>query len=214
MRLCLAAALALGLATSARAQNLVTDPSFTRGLGAWSNAYVTGAYTMTWALSPSVRPGSGSALLSFDSPAGGAWSLCLPIAAGVQYDYGFSILYPDGTRTIGLNEAYSVYSGPGCTGTDLGGYVLPIFPMQLNTWITRAPYRFLAPPGSQSVFISFMALGVGGAKATAYVDDVYVAPAGTVPPIDPPAPAPSLSSLSLIALAAALGLAGLMRLHR
>jgi hypothetical protein len=208
MRSCLAAAaFFLGLAAPAGAQNLVADPSFRLGLGAWSNAYVVGAYTMTWVPSPSVRPGSGSALLSFDAPAGGAWSVCVPVQGGLQYDYGFSIYYPDAARTVGLNEAFTIYSGPGCTGTDLGGYVLPINAGQLNTWITRAPLRFTTPPAAQSVFISFMALGVGGAKATAYVDDVYLGQAGTIPPIDPPPAIPSLSTPGLLALGAALALA-------
>jgi hypothetical protein len=207
MRLCLCAAFALGLAAPAAAQNLVPDPSFRSGLGAWSDVYVVGAYTMTWVASPSVRPGSGSALFSFDAPAHGAWSLCLPVVAGGRYDYGFSILYPDAARTVGLNEAFTLYDGPGCTGSVLGGYVLPIVPMQLNTWQTRAPYQIVAPPGSQSIFVSFMALGVGGAKVTAYVDDVYVAPSGTVPPIDAPPPIPVLSTAGVLALGFALALA-------
>ena len=209
MRLRLAAGFVLGLAAPAVAQNLVPDPAFTQGLGIWSNIYVLGTYTMTWVPSPSVRPGSGSARLNFDGPAGnGAWSLCIPVSAGRSYDWGFSILYPDATRTIGLNEAYSVFDGPGCTGNSLQGFVLPISPMQLNAWITRAPSTFTAPPGSQSFFMSFVALGVPGAKATAYVDDIYLAQSGTVPPIDPPAPAPSLSTLGVLALGAALALSG------
>ncbi|HQQ76144.1 MAG TPA: hypothetical protein PLB01_02225 [Thermoanaerobaculia bacterium] len=207
MRFCLVAAAVVVLTTPARSQNLVADPSFRQGLGAWSDVYVIGAYTMTWVPSPSVRPGSGSALLSFDAPARGAWSVCVPVQGGLQYDYGFSIYYPDAARTIGLNEAYGVYSGPGCTGTDLGGYVLPIVPAQLNTWITRAPYRFTTPPAAQSVIITFMALGVGGAKATAYVDDIYLGQAGTIPPIDPPPAIPSLATPGLLALGAALALA-------
>ena len=56
--------------------------------------------------------------------------------------------------------------------------------------------------------MSFVALGVPGAKATAYVDDIYLAQSGTVPPIDPPAAVPSLSTLGVLALGAALALSG------
>ena len=184
MRLRFAAGFVLGLAAPAVAQNLVPDPAFTQGLGIWSNIYVLGTYTMTWVPSPSVRPGSGSARLNFDGPAGnGAWSLEHPGLGRTLVRLG--LLDPlsgrdaDDRTERGLFRLRRTRNARGIRS----GIVLPISPMQVNAWITRVPLSFTAPAGSQSFFMSFVALGVPGAKATAYVDDIYLAQSGTVPPI-------------------------------
>lgn len=213
MRLCLAAVFALVFAAPLRAQNLVSDPAFTQGVGAWSSLGVTGSFTMTFNAGVSRRPGSGSALLSFDSPAFGSYVTCVNVVPGQQYDWGYSIRYPDAARLIGLNELFDRFTGPGCTGTSLGGYFLPLSPgaANVNVWLDTFAARFVAPATCQSVRIGFGAVGLGGAKITAQLDDVYVGATGTVPPIDPPAPAPALSTLSLLVLAGALALAGAYR---
>ncbi len=204
----LAGALALGAAGAARAQNMIPDPAFTRGVGAWTPMAITGNFSMTFVPGFSQRPGSGSGFLSFTGAASGAFTVCLPVAGGRSYDWGYSVYFPDPARIPGLNEWYSAYDGPGCTGPLSGfGGVLPIFPTQAAAWFS--PKTTLRMPAtSQSFLAGFTALGVGGAQPLAYVDDVFFAPAGTVPPIDPPADIPSLSGPGLLACAAALALAG------
>lgn len=163
---------------------------------------------MTFAPGFSKRSGSGSALLAFDSPASGVYSVCVNVTGGQTYEWGYSIFFPDPARTTGLYETLSGYSGAGCTGSVVGGYALGIVPGATNVWGSVKAFLFPAPANCRSILVGFGTVGVQGLKATAYVDDVYLALAGSVPPIDPPAPAPALSTLSLIALGGALALAG------
>lgn len=205
------AMIALVLAAPLSAQNLVSDPAFTQGVGAWSSLGVTGNYSITFNAGVSRRPGSGSALLSFDSPAFGSYVTCVDVVPGQQYDWGYSIRYPDAARLVGLNELFDRFTGPGCTGSSLGGYFLPLSPgvANVNIWMDTFAARFVAPATCQSVRIGFGAVGLGGAKITAQLDDVFVGATGTVPPIDPLPAIPSLSTLGLLALGAALALAAL-----
>jgi hypothetical protein len=210
MRLCLATVLALGLAEPAAAQNLLPDPAFKNGVGAWSPSAISGNYTMTFAPGVSVRPGSGSALLSLDAPSGGTYSVCVAVTGGRTYEWGYWIYFPDSNRTTGLAERLDGYSGPACTGSFVGGYVLSIVPGSTGSWHGGRSLIFPAPADCRSILVGFSAVAPVGVRATAYVDDVFLAPAGTVPPIEP-APAadvPALSPAVLCALAGALLLAG------
>jgi hypothetical protein len=206
----LAAASVLWFAAAARAQNLVPDPAFRNGLGAWSPSAISGNYTMSFAPGVSVRPGSGSALLNVDGPAGGTYFVCVAVAGGRTYEWGHSMFFPDASRTVGLVERLDAYDGPACTGSLVGGNALQIVPGSIGGWFGGTALVFPAPASCRSILVGFAAVAPPGTKATAYVDDVYLAEAGTVPPIEP-APAadvPALSPAVLCALAGALLLAG------
>ena len=210
MRSCLGAALAFGLATAVQAQNLVSDPAFRLGIGAWTGNSLSGNYTMTFTPGFSARPGSGSALLNVDGPAGGTYSVCVAVAGGRTYEWGRSMFFPDASRTIGLVERLDAYDGPACTGSVVGGYALQIVPGSLGGWFGGTALIFPAPAGCRSILVGFAAVAPPGARATAYVDDVFLALAGTVPPIEPaPRDVPSLSTPGALALGAALALAAL-----
>lgn len=207
MRLRLSAVFALSLAAPAAAQNVVPDPAFKYGVTPWNPAGVAGTFTLTFAPATSVRPGSGSALFNLQAPATGTYTVCVPVAAGRLYVWGFSIFFPDPNRMSGLNEYVVIYDGPECTGSNVGGFVLPIISPS-GEWVGGTRGTFPTPAGAQSIRAGFAGVGGSSNQATAYVDDVFVAPAGTVPPIEPvPADVPALSTLSLIALTGALALA-------
>ena len=210
MRLCFAAGIAFGLATAAHAQNLVPDPAFRFGTGAWTGSSLSGNFTMTFVPGVSARPGSGSALLNVDSPAAGTYSVCIGVAGGRTYEWGYSIFFPDASRTTGLVELLAGYDGPSCTGSIVGGYILQIVPGSVGSWHGGTAFSFPAPASCRSILAGFATPGIGapGLAGTAYVDDVFLAQAGTVPPIEPPDPIPSLSTLGVVALGAALALAG------
>ncbi len=208
----LAGALTLGAAGAARAQNLVPDPAFTHGVGAWSPTGITGNFTMTFVPDFSHRPGSGSALLSYTSPEAGGFTVCVPVVGGRPYDFGYSIYFPDANRVAGLNEGWAAFDTPDCSGTSAYGFLLPIFP-QPGEWFSPES-SWLMPATSRSVLLRFGALGVGGAQPIAYLDDVFFAPAGTVPPIDPPPDIPTLSVAGLLACAAGLAFAAFCALRR
>lgn len=203
----LAAVSVLWFAAAAAAQNVVPDPAFRFGVAPWSPAGVAGTFTLTFAPATSVRPGSGSARLDLQSPATGTYTVCVPVAAGRPYVWGFSMYFPDPNRVTGLSEYIAIYDGPGCTGANIGGYSLPIIGVP-GVWFGGTFGLFPTPPGARSLRAGFGGFGAPGNQATAYVDDVFVAPAGTVPPIEPvPADVPSLSTPGLLALGAALALA-------
>ena len=212
MRVCLlaaiAAAVALASAGAARAQNMIPDPSFKEGVSAWTPVSIVGDYSMTFVPGFSKRPGSGSAQLSYDAPAGGRFSICVNVVGGRTYDWGFSIYFPDATRTIGLNDFAALYSGPACSGSNIGGRVLPIVPAPGTTgvWL-GGPSPLPLPANCQSVEVGIAAVGVVPTRPLAYFDDAFFAPAGTVPLIDSPESAPTLSTLGLLVLAGSLALA-------
>jgi hypothetical protein len=209
MRLYLAAGLALGLSAPAAAQNLVPDPAFRYGAGSWSPAGVAGAFTLTFAPTVSVRPGSGSARFDLDAPATGNYTVCVPVAAGRPYVWGFSMYFPDPNRMRGMSEYIAIYDGPGCTGANVGGYAFPILGVP-GIWFGGTFASFPTPAGAQSLRAGFAGVGAPTNQATAYVDDVFVALAGTVPPIEPaPQDVPFLSTPGLLALGAALALAAM-----
>lgn len=188
------------------------DPAFAGGVGAWQPAGIAGTFTMAFASGATVRPGSGSALFNVGSPAGGSFTVCVAVQPNRPYEWGFWSNFPDATQTVGLGELVDVRDGPGCTGSSIAGVSLPIVPGTTGAWQGGLRYSFTTPAAARSVRVGFVALGAGGSQAVAYVDDVYLALAGTVPPIDPPAPVaanvPALSPLAAAALAAALALAG------
>ena len=200
----LVATVALGFAGTARGQNLIPDPAFKVGVTAWTPRFA-GDAMFSFVPGISKRPGSGSALLEGGGKAGGGFAVCLPVLEARPYDWGYSCLFPDAARSTGISELVQIYAGPGCSGAILGGRALLIYPGGTNFWL-ETPARFTTPPGSTSVLLGFDV--VGNVQALAYFDDVFFAPAGTVPPIDPPSAIPALSTLSLIALAGALALAG------
>ena len=204
----LAAALTLGLATTASAQNLIPDPAFAAGVSSWQPAAISGNYSMTFTPGFSKRPGSGSALLSSDGAAGGAFTVCVRVVAGGLYDWGYSVFCPDAARVTGMNESLTFYAGPGCTGATTGGSFIPIVATQTNAWIGPVS-RVPIPAGTQTVLVGFADLGAGGARPFMYLDDVFFAAAGTVPPIDPIPGVAALSEAGLLALACALALAAL-----
>ena len=107
MRLCFAAGIAFGLATAAHAQNLVPDPAFRFGTGAWTGSSLSGNFTMTFVPGVSARPGSGSALLNVDGPASGTFFVCVAVTGGRTYEWGRPLFFPDASRTIGLDEGWS-----------------------------------------------------------------------------------------------------------
>ena len=133
--------------------------------------------------------------------------MCVPVAAGRPYVWGFSRYFPDPNRVAGLSEYIAIYDGPGCTGANIGGYSLPIIGVP-GIWFGGTFGLFPTPAGARSLRAGFGGLGGAINQATAYVDDVFVAPAGTVPPIEPvPEDVPFLSTPGLLALGAALALA-------
>jgi hypothetical protein len=97
---------------------------------------------------------------------------------------------------MGLVDFVAMYSGPACSGANIGGRVLPILvpPGATGVWF-GGPSPLLLPANCQSVEVGIAAVGVVTTRPLAYFDDVVFAPAGTVPPIDPPESAPSLSTL-------------------
>lgn len=208
VRIAVPGLLLLALASApAGAQNLVPDPAFAAGVGAWTPSGVSGNYAMTFVPGFSKRPGSGSALLSSDGPAGGTFTVCLAVAPGA-YDWGYSVFFPDAARVTGLNESATFFGGPGCTGASTGGWFIPIVATQTNAWIGPTA-RVTIPSATRSVLLGFADLGVGGARPLANLDDVFFAPAGTVPPIEPVPAVPAASGPVLLALASALALAAL-----
>jgi hypothetical protein len=194
----------------AHAQNLVPDPTFAHGIGAWAPHSVVGDYSMTFVPGFSKTPGSGSALLS-STQGGGKYTVCVEVTGGAAYEWGFSMLFPDGNRLFGLSEEFNQYDGPGCTGASNFGSSLTIFPQQTNVW-SGPTNRSTLMPSTRSVEYGFSA--VGGVQPLAYVDDVFVARDGTVPPIDPAVPVSALGRLGTGLLAAAIALAGVRALHR
>jgi hypothetical protein len=162
---------------------------------------------MTFAPATSARAGSGSALFDLQAPATGNYTVCVPVVAGRPYVWGFSMYFPDPNRVTGLSEYIAIFDGPGCTGANIGGYALPIIGVP-GVWFGGTFGSFPAPAGARSLRAGFGGLGGGANQATAYVDDVFLAPAGTVPPIEPvPQDVPFLSTPGLLALVAALSLA-------
>jgi hypothetical protein len=123
------------------------------------------------------------------------------------YVWGFSMYFPDPNRMSGLAENVEIYDGPACTGAVIGGRALLIIGVP-GIWLNGSYGTFPMPAGAQSVRAGFGGFGTGTNQATAYADDVFFAPAGTVPPIEPvPEDVPSLSTPGLLALGAALALA-------
>jgi hypothetical protein len=203
----LVAASVLCFAAAADAQNLVPDPAFRYGVTSWSAAGVAGTFTLTFAPGTSVRLGSGSARLDLQAPATGTYGVCVPVAAGRLYVWGFSMYFPDPSRMSGLTENVEIFDGPGCTGAVIGGRALLIIGVP-GIWLSGTYGTLPMPAGAQSVRAGFGGFGTGTNQATAYVDDVFVAPAGTVPPIEPvPEDVRFLSTPGLLALGAALALA-------
>lgn len=205
----LAAVSVLWFAAAAAAQNVVPDPAFKSGIGAWTGISLSGNFTMAFVPGFSVRPGSGSALLTVDGPAGGTYFVCVAVAGGKTYEWGHSMFFPDASRTVGLVERLDAYDGPACTGSLVGGYAVQIVPGSLGGWFGGTALIFPAPASCRSILVGFSAVAPAGARATAYVDDVFLAQAGTVPPIEPvlASDVPSLSLPGVLALGAALALA-------
>ncbi len=200
------------LAPSARAQNLVPDPAFTAGVGAWQPAGIAGTFTMAFAHAVTVRPGSGSALFTVGSPAGGAFTVCVAVQPNRPYEWGHWTHFPDAAKTAGLGEVLDIRDGPACTGSSIGGVAQPIVAGPIGSWSGGLRHSFTTPAAARSIRAGFSASGAGGSQALVYVDDVYLAIAGTVPPVDPPLSAaanvPALAPLAAAALAAALAWAG------
>jgi hypothetical protein len=207
----LMATVAFGLVGTARAQNVIPDPAFKAGVAAWTPRFA-GDATFSFVSDFSKRPGSGSALLAGGGKAGGGFAVCLPVLEARPYDWGYSCLFPDAARSTGVSELVQFHAGPGCSGAIVGGRALLIYPGVTNLWFDMPPARFTMPQGSSSVLLGFDV--VGGAQALAYLDDVFFAPAGTVPPIEPaPQNVPALSAPGLLALAGALALAAVHALR-
>jgi hypothetical protein len=209
------AALSLALllrAAGGEAQNMVPDPAFVAGVSAWTPEAVGGNLSMVFAPNVSKRPGSGSALLSFTGQVFGGYSICLPVSPTNAYVYGYSYYFPDASRVAGFNETFTRFSGPGCTGTNLGGLVLPIYPLQIGSWLSLGT-QVSFPPECRSVKIGFATLSAPGTQPLMYLDDVYFGLEGTIPPIDPPPDIPMLSVFGAAALAVALAFTGLRALR-
>lgn len=101
--------------------------------------------------------------------------MCVPVAAGRPYVWGFSMYFPDPNRVAGLSEYIAIYDGPGCTGANIGGYSLPIIGVP-GIWFGGTFGLFPTPAGARSLRAGFGGLGGAINQATAYVDDVFVAP--------------------------------------
>lgn len=193
------------LARALVAQNLIPDPSFASGVSAWS---ATAPGTLQFEPSESRHLGTGSLSFSISATGTSFLSTCVPVSAGTTYAWGHSLNFPSGPATNGIYWGLTFFDGAGCTGTNLGGNLQPpVTGNPRDQWIDYPNPNVVAPPGSVSASYTFVYLLAS--NHITLIDDVYVGPAGTIPPFLDVQAIPLLSPLSLAALAVILLAAGL-----
>ena len=201
--LAIAALIPCGVAT---AQNLIRDPTFSSGIGAWTTRGALPS-RLDWNGGPGADGAVGFARLSALTGGPGAFfgRVCLPARPGVVYLWGGYLRFlsaPDASAQFTLS-----FSGDSaCAGPILlhaGGPQLSGSLASPNTWYLRPGQDVAAPSGANSVSFEIQLTTLSNPLRSVDFDNVY---------FGPPAVVPMLSISNLLLLAAAMAAVGLWRL--
>lgn len=168
---------ALAMAVSAAAQDLVTNGGFDTDVAGWSQTNVGSGYFEWSSLDAAADPGSGSArVVNNDFP---AFSLalvqCVPVTAGQRYDAAATLYIPSGQASSGFTYLRVEWSSlPACGGGWLGTESHPNL-TDTGVWTTQSLTGLVAPATAEALQIQvFVTKTTTGGQLEVNVDDVAV----------------------------------------
>lgn len=177
----LAVILCLGIATTARSQNLLQNATFDSGLAPWFSGTFSTLDAMGSASSGSIQgTNAASTPFTFESLV----SECVPVVAGKvyerDYDYRF-VASPGVTGNVSLAPGW--YSGPNCSGF-LFTSGSQSTALADGAWHPRTDAPLTAPAAAQSANLRLEIIKFeGGGSVTAGFDNVVFKLAGTCAPL-------------------------------
>ena len=172
--------LAVALAASLSADNLIQNRGFATDLSGWT---ITSYTLAEWSAFDHGGGGSGSALLTSNGNPGDAPNTalyqCVAVAAGHRYAFGASIyISAESAPAAVITPIVDVrfFPNPNCSGTLLAQQVSSSYRILRDEW-HDVQSRFDAPAGAVSAIAYFGGVDFAGNAATetiqVYVDDGY-----------------------------------------
>ena len=185
------------------AQNLLPDPSFASGVGAWTAVGASSA-SVQWIDFPGSDGVAGFARLQGLGPGFLFAQTCVPIVGGRTYSWG-ATLRP-GSATSGL-VVLELYPNPSCQGFALVGQVAGPAASGTGAWQFEPAPDVIAPASAGSVMFRATLVVPGNGVGLIDFDNVYFGPQGTLPPGVKDVPALSWPAVCVFAaLLATMGL--------
>ena len=205
------AALMFMFASSAYAQNLLTNPGFDTNVANWNFLGPVGTFDGTRDVAS--NPASGSVRGTVTGAPGttglpGAQCVATGVTAGTPYNMSGSIFKPSGqaiTGTAWIDLTW--FPGANCTGAFISRVTTFLQPQPpLNAWGSLGVSGAIAPTGTQSAMVSISIQTGGNGTYTANYDNIMfqVTPVVTATVTAIPATTP----ISLVVLALFLSVAG------
>jgi hypothetical protein len=178
--------LAALLPATAAAQNILANGSFNSDLSSWTLEGTGIPGSVTWSpLDAGGSAASGSvqivSMSTTFNPNDKGLSQCRSITPGASYDYGVKSRIPTGQANNAIVYLLlNFYASPGCTGGLSSTFGRLDNTVPSDSWSGRTG-TIVTPPGSNSVIFDLYVykLQVGG-SVTAYFDEAFFAPTGSL----------------------------------
>src|SRR5260370_13972606 len=147
------------------AQNLLPDPSFASGVGAWTASGASLA-TFQWVDLTGPDGVAGFARLRVTGPGSGFASVCVPVVGGQTYSWGGSFFPESASGQVILD----FYSNGSCQGLTIVGETFGPSATTLGVWQFEPGPDVMAPASAGSVLFRLTGTTPFNGPVLVYVD--------------------------------------------